>query len=224
MKKKICALIIARGGSKRIKNKNIVRVNKKPVIYFTLHELRKSKKIKKIFVMTDSLLIKTEVEKLKFKEVEVIGRSKKSSTDSAQSEIAIFEFVNKYQYEFIYFVQLTNIFLKTKDVNNSINIFFKNKYDSMLSVIKSDKFIWRKKNNKISPRNYKLDKRPLKKSLKDSYFLENGSFYIFSSLGFIKNKNIRLFGKIGYYPMGKETYFDIDDLDDLRIASKLIVS
>lgn len=222
MKKKICALIIARGGSKRIKNKNIVRVNKKPVIYYTLNELRKSKKIDKIFVMTDSLIIKLEVEKLKFNEVEVIGRSKKSSTDNAQSEIAISEFLNQYEYDYIYFVQLTNIFLKTKDVNNSIDIFFKNKYDTMLSVIESDKFIWRKKNNNISPSNYKLDKRPLKKSLKDSYLLENGSFYIFSSFGFKKNNNLRLYGKIGYYPMGKETYFDIDDLDDLRIAAKLI--
>ena len=63
--------------------------------------------------------------------------------------------------------------------------------------------------------------RPLKKSLKDSYFLENGSFYIFGSSGFKKN-NLRLYGKIGYYPMGKETYFDIDDLDDLKVAAKLI--
>lgn len=221
MKKKICALILAREGSKRIKNKNIVKVKKKPVIFFTLNELNKSEKIHKIFVMTDSSLIESEIKKLKFKKVDVIGRTKKSATDNAQSEVAIFEFVKKYEYEYIYFVQLTNIFLKKQDIDNSINIFFKEKYDSMLSVIKSDKFIWRKKNNKISPSNYKLDKRPLKKSLKDSYFLENGSFYIFGSSGFKKN-NLRLYGKIGYYPMGKETYFDIDDLDDLRVAAKLI--
>ena len=221
MNNKICALIIARGGSKRINNKNIVKINKKPVIYFTLNELNKSKKIDMIYVMTDSDLIRKEVIKLKFNNVQVLSRSKKSATDTAQSEIAISEFVKKFKFNYIYFVQLTNIFLKSKDIDQSINMFFRNKYDSMLSVIRSDKFIWRKKNNKITPSNYKLSKRPLKKNLKDTYLLENGSFYIFSRAGFIKS-NLRLFGKIGYYEMGKETYFDIDDLDDLRIAAKLI--
>ena len=77
------------------------------------------------------------------------------------------------------------------------------------------------RHREIKPSNYKLNKRPLKKNLKDTYLLENGSFYIFKSEGFVK-KNLRLFGKIGHYIMGKETYFDIDDLDDLRIAARLI--
>ena len=221
--KKICALIIARGGSKRIKNKNIVRINKKPVIYFTLNELNKSKFIQNVYVMTDSINIKKEVDKLKFKKVEVIGRSKKSSTDTAQSEIAMLEFVTKYNFSHIYFVQLTNIFLTKKNIDESIKLYFKKKYDSMLSVIKSDKFIWRNKNKKIFPSNYNLNKRPLIKNLKDTYYLENGSFYIFNTKLFKKNK-IRLFGNIGHYIMGKETYFDIDDLDDLKIATKLITN
>jgi len=188
MNKKVCALIIARGASKRIKNKNIIKINSKPVIYFTASQLNNSKKINKIFVMTDSKLIKSEVKKLKIKKIEVIGRSKKSATDSAQSEVAISEFVNKYDYDVIYFVQLTNIFLTTNDINNSLNHYFKNKFDSLLSVIESDKFIWRKKNNKITPSNYHLKKRPLSKKLKDRYLLENGSFYIFSSKGFKKHQ------------------------------------
>lgn len=218
---KTCAIILARGGSKRIKNKNLIKINKKPVLYYTVNELAKSKLIDKIFIMTDSPKIKNEAIKLGVGKLEVIGRSKKSATDTAQSEVAIHEFVKDYDYETIYFVQLTNIFLTKKDIDNSLNMYFKNRYDSMLSVIESEKFIWRKKNNKISPSNYKLNKRPLTKKTKDSYYLENGSFYVFSSKGFKKHK-IRLFGHVGYYLMGKETYFDIDDMDDLRIATKLI--
>lgn len=223
MNNKVCALILARGGSKRIKNKNVVKINQKPVIFYTLNELKKSKKIHNIFVMTDSKLIEKEVKKLKIKKVKVIGRTKKSATDSAQSEVAISEFIKKYEFETIYFVQLTNIFLKTKDVDKSIDMFFKKKYDSMLSVISSDNFIWRKKNNNLFPTNYSLKNRPLKKNLKDTYLVENGSFYIFTSFGFKKNK-LRLFGKIGHYEMKKETYFDIDDLEDLKIAAKLITN
>ncbi len=217
----VCALILARGGSKRIKDKNLIKINKKPVISYTVNELAKSKKIDKIYLMTDSLKIKKEANDLNIEKLEVITRSKKSATDAAQSEVAINEFIKKYNYKTIYFVQLTNIFLKKIDIDKSINMYFKNSYDSLLSVIQSDKFIWRKKGNKIFPSNYDLHNRPLTKKAKDTYYLENGSFYIFESKGFKKNK-IRLFGNIGFYVMGKETYFDIDDMDDLRIATKII--
>ena len=38
------AIIPARGGSKRIKNKNIIRFFQKPIIGWTINELKKLKK------------------------------------------------------------------------------------------------------------------------------------------------------------------------------------
>ena len=49
----IC-IIPARGGSKRIKNKNIIKFNKKPIIYWSLKAALKSKCFDKIIVSTDS--------------------------------------------------------------------------------------------------------------------------------------------------------------------------
>ena len=40
-KKKILALIPARGGSKGIKNKNLRRINGKPLIYYTINFINK---------------------------------------------------------------------------------------------------------------------------------------------------------------------------------------
>ena len=40
------AIVPARSGSKRIKNKNLIKVNSKPLIYWTLIEAIKSKFIK----------------------------------------------------------------------------------------------------------------------------------------------------------------------------------
>ena len=55
MKKKIIhAIILARGGSKGIKNKNIVIVNKKPLIYWSIKNCLKSKLIKKTWVSSDN--------------------------------------------------------------------------------------------------------------------------------------------------------------------------
>ena len=54
---KILAITLARGGSKKIKNKNIVLLNKKPLIYYTIKEAKKSKWITDYIVSTDSLKI-----------------------------------------------------------------------------------------------------------------------------------------------------------------------
>ena len=53
-KKKILAVILARSGSKGIRDKNISLLNKKPLIYFTIREAKKSKLIDDIAVSTDS--------------------------------------------------------------------------------------------------------------------------------------------------------------------------
>ena len=54
----IVALIPARGGSKGIKNKNIVRLLGKPLISYTILTARKVNQINDIFVSTDSPAIK----------------------------------------------------------------------------------------------------------------------------------------------------------------------
>ena len=52
------ALITARGGSKRIKNKNIINFFGKPLIAYSIIAAKKSKLFSKIFVTTDSIRIK----------------------------------------------------------------------------------------------------------------------------------------------------------------------
>ncbi len=56
--KNIVALIPARGGSKGIKNKNIIKIKKKPLIYYSINIAKKIKLINEVFVSTDSARIK----------------------------------------------------------------------------------------------------------------------------------------------------------------------
>ena len=55
------------------------------------------------------------------------------------------------------------------------------------------------------------------KYIKDRY-LENGTFFIFNSKKFLKNK-CRFFGKIGTFVMPKFKSYQIDDKEDLEIVS-----
>ena len=48
------AIIPARGGSKAIKNKNIINLDGKPLIYYTIIEAQKSKLINRLVLNTDN--------------------------------------------------------------------------------------------------------------------------------------------------------------------------
>ena len=62
--KSIC-IIPARGGSKRIKNKNIIKFNNKPMIFWSVRAAIKSKCFDKIVISTDSKKIVNIAKKLK---------------------------------------------------------------------------------------------------------------------------------------------------------------
>ena len=218
-KKLICAIILARSGSKGIKNKNITNIKGKPLLYYAAKQASLVKKIDKVFILTDSDKYLNIINKFNIKKVIGISRSKKSSTDKAQSEIAIEEFIKKYSYQLYVFIQATNIFINKKDINEAIKKYKTNHFDTLLSVIETKKFMWKITNKIIKPINYNYKRRQLRQNI-ENYYLENGSFYIFSKNGFLKHKN-RLHGKIGYYVMNQKSYFDIDDKEQLEIVKKI---
>ena len=88
----IC-IIPARGGSKRIKNKNIKIFNGKPMIYYAINLAKNSKLFSRIIVSTDSLKIARLAKKygaeVPFK------RTKKLSNDHSTSTEVILDTVKK---------------------------------------------------------------------------------------------------------------------------------
>ena len=54
MKDKIICLIIARGGSKSLPNKNIIKINKIPLIAYSILQAKQIKFIQRVIVSTDS--------------------------------------------------------------------------------------------------------------------------------------------------------------------------
>ena len=72
--KKIIAIITARKGSKRIKNKNILNLSGLPLISYSIHYAKKSNLIDRVFVSTDGRKIASVSKKFG---AEVIIRPKK---------------------------------------------------------------------------------------------------------------------------------------------------
>ena len=140
MKKNILGITLARGGSKGIKKKNILKIIGKPLIYYTIKEAKKSKKLTNYIISTDSIKIKKIAQKYK---VDVpFLRPKKYSKDNSSSASAIkhalLECEKIFEKKFDYIVELmaTNPLKSVIDINNVIKIILRNKADSVIAVNK----------------------------------------------------------------------------------------
>ena len=76
---KVLCTICARGGSKGLKDKNIKRLNNKPLLFYTIQSAISANIFTNIVVSTDSLKIKNKINNMKVSCWYL--RSKKLSTD-----------------------------------------------------------------------------------------------------------------------------------------------
>ena len=224
MKLNRIAIIPARSGSIRIKEKNIKLFFQKPIISYAINALKKSKLFKKIHISTDSLKIKKVVEKLGVK-VDFL-RPKKLAKDKVIINEVLRYVLKKYEkknliYDEVWLVYSCTPFI-TKDQLLSASQKF-NKSDMnypMMSFSEYDAPIeWAFKKNK----NYfiPLNKKKLlvdSKKIKKKYY-ESATFVIFKKGQVFKHKVYsRYYGHI----LNKDNALDIDYIDDWKKAEILI--
>jgi N-acylneuraminate cytidylyltransferase len=214
MKNKICSIILARGDSQGLKNKNIKKFCNKPLIEWTILACKQSG-IKDIYVSSDSKKILNISHKLGAK---IITRPKKISgckTSSEECWLHAIEFLkrNNLEYEIIVAPQVTSPIRNFNDIKKAISHLKKNNLDSLFSANQgSDTLFWQKKNKSLKPLNYDHKLRLMRQEMCTN-IIENGSFYIFKSKKFVISKN-RICGKFGFYLLKKWQQFEIDDYDD----------
>ena len=210
------ALIPLRGGSKGIKNKNIKLLKGKPLCNYVLEACIASKNINQIWVSTDSTEIIKVVKDLS-KEINIIERPKELSTDTSTTESVLLHALDMLSATNIILLQATSPLTKPEQIDEAINLFKNEKFDSLLRVGKSEKFLWDKSHKPI---NYDFQNRKRRQDL-DNYYVETGSFYI-SKKSFIKESKCRLSGNIGSYTLPAESIFEIDSIEDWCIIEKLL--
>lgn len=224
MSKHIDAIVLARGGSKGIKNKNMRLVNGRPLLFWTLNLLLKSKKIKNIWVSSDSQAILNYSASLNCKTIiRPHGFSRDNSTSESSWMHAIKYIKTKFKShpEFIFAPQVTSPLRDLSDIDNSIRYFSKHNLDSLFSANNLEDFcIWEHQKSNLKSISYNYKKRKRRQNIKKR-ILENGSFYIFNSNGLLKNKN-RIFGNYDFFLMEKYKMFQIDSKEDLSLCEKLM--
>ncbi len=218
------AIIPARGGSQRIRSKNLRTINNIPLIVKAVDSCLKSKIFDKVIVSTNSFEIESSIVQF---DVHIHKRSLKNSRNLSSTEDVIEEIFNFYSNSIaddslIYLVQCTSPFLKKDDLRNSLN-FYKNSnlVNSVFSGYEFNKFIWKDKNKTkiVSPINYIPEKRPRTQD-KTPLIVENGAFYIFGKYNFDVT-GCRLHGNVGSFLMNELRSIDIDEEEDLKFANFL---
>lgn len=220
------AFIPVRGGSKSIPLKNIKSMCGKPLVYWSVKAACECEYIDKVFVATDSEIIKDTIDKYKqsekeFSKLQVIERSKESATDTASTEYAMLEFADKYEFDNIVLIQATSPLITALDLKRGFEMFNKEAIDSVLSVVKQKRFNWSVDKEGIATAlNYDIFNRPRRQEF-DGYYVENGAFYISTKEQLVKSQN-RISGNIGIVEMDEDTFFEIDEPSDWKIIEQLL--
>ena len=228
--KKILAITLARGGSKAIKNKNIILVNKRPLISYTISEARKSKLIDRYVISTDSKKIKYISQKYGG-EVPFI-RPKKYSTDKATSVDALAHAVHwvenedNLKYDYIIELMCTNPLKTVEDIDKIIKKIINTKADSVIAVHKLEDHhpIRIKKiiNDKIRDFNIKEIPETRRQDLKPDAYIRSGSIYALKRKHLLKERLRYGSSNSRPYILPEKRAVNIDSIADLYAAEKMI--
>lgn len=217
--KKILAIIPARKGSKRLKNKNIKNFCGKPLIQWTIDQAINCSLIDKVFVSTDSEIIKNISIKTGA-EVPFLRPDNLSQDNSSTNECIIHFLENiKEHYDIIVLLQTTSPLRQSFHISESIQKFIStDNIESLVSV--------KKKSN--PPANasksiydlYNSATNSLNEIKMPKYFSPNGAIYISTSDIFLINKTFYT-KKTYLYAMDDKYSVDIDYKDDFLYAQRM---
>lgn len=230
-KLKILALIPARSGSKRVKNKNIRSLNGKPLIAHTILAAKQSKYINRILVTTDS------------EEIAKIGREYGAEVPflrpaeiSGDLSIELSYYIHtlnwlldndKYIPDLIVNLYVTSPFRKTETIDAAIEKFLAHpEADSLRSVKKCSEHpykMWHFLGDYLEPliQAQNTNVHTFSSQMFPKYYIQNASIYITRPETIKKHDSIIGQTVVGY-EMSEEESFDINSEMDFILAEKLM--
>lgn len=225
----ILAIIPARGGSKSVPRKNIIKVNGKPLISYTINPALKINRLTDVVVSTDD----TEIAKISRKlgaQVPFI-RPVDLALDQSQSAPVIehalhfMENLRGFKYDAVLMLQPTSPLRTVQHIEESLDLFISQECDSVVSIVsvggnhpfRMKRLIGDQLINYIDQGFW--DMRP-RQSLPEVY-IRNGAIYLISRDAFIRCNQL-IGDKCLGYVMNESESINIDTPIDLKIAKLLL--
>ena len=216
------AIITARGGSKRIPQKNIKEFLGKPIIAYSIKAALNSKLFDEVMVSTDSLDIAGIAKELGA--VVPFMRSPKTADDFATTADVLIEVIDNYKkigkdFDLLCCIYPTAPFVTQKKLKDSFNLMLEKKADSVIPIIKFSYPIQRALRNTENshleyfwPENSNKRSQDLEKSYHDA-----GQFYWIKTDALLNYKSLVTKNTIGFELSELEVQ-DIDEESDWKMA------
>jgi YrbI family 3-deoxy-D-manno-octulosonate 8-phosphate phosphatase len=212
------AIIPARGGSKRLPQKNLLPLLGVPLIAHSIRHARGARLVSDVVVSTDD----EEIARVARAEgAEVVARPADLASDTATSESALLHVLDhrkaegKADPDLVVFLQCTSPVRTSADLDAGIETLEREGADSLLSVCENTRYIWALGADGPRSLNYDFHHRRRDQDL-DPQFQENGSFYV-SKTGLLRRTGNRLGGKIALHVMDYWSSFQIDSPEDVEL-------
>ncbi len=212
--------IPARSNSKRVKNKNIKKLDGEPLINYVFEKLNNKKIKEKIYVTSDSLKIKKLTES--FKKIKFVERPRKYALPNSTIEEALIHLIRKEKlqnYEWVITVQPNSPFIKLKTIEKIINLTKNTKVNCIMTVNKNISDFWYNKSNFIFLKRL-FPNAPRSSQKRKPLYEENSAIYATRVKHLLKTKKI-FDKKVFFYEISKIEGFDINDKTDFFIADSL---
>lgn len=213
----ILAIIPARGGSKGIPRKNVRLMIGQPLIAYCIKTATSSAYSLDVAVSTDD----EEIARISSSYgVRVIMRPEDLATDSITLDPVVFHAMNEIEriennkYDIIITMQPTSPLLKRETLDDAIEYFIKNNFDTVLSGVNRPHLSWTEREGKIVP---SFEKR-LNRQYLPKHLMETGAFLI-SRREFVQEQS-RIGPNVSVYEMPTDEAIDIDTPQDWWIAEK----
>lgn len=218
---KILALIPARGGSKGIKDKNIIPLAGKPLIAYSIEAAKCSKYIDSIVVTTDNEKI-AEVAKKYGARIPFL-RPNELATDTSKTIDAVLHAIKTLKtmgetYNVLVLLQPTQPLRTTKDIDEAIGVYYENNENGLVSIspVDNSPLLIRSigKDGKLV--NLLPQSSTCRRQDMPAYYKVNGCIYI-NKVDEINEETSFNDNKVPFI-MDKEHSIDIDALSDLYMA------
>ncbi len=213
----ISAIVPMRDNSERVLNKNVRSFNGKPLYHYIINNLIDCEIFESVIIDTNIEAIKAEVPK-KFPQVIIIDRPDHLKASETPMNDVLHHSLQQVESKFILQTHSTNPLLDKNTILKSIEAFQSSypKNDSLFSVTPLQLRFW---DCETKPINHNLGELLRTQDMVPMYF-ENSCIYIFNREKFLKIKN-RIGTNPRMFEINKVESFDIDDMEDFKIAESL---
>ncbi|KEI06370.1 acylneuraminate cytidylyltransferase family protein [Clostridium botulinum] len=224
--KKILAIIPARGGSKGIHHKNIMKICNKPLIVYSIEAANESKYIDYTLVSTDDEAIKNV--SLEYGAEVPFLRPKEISDDKAKSIDVVLhaiDYLKKYNKEFDYAVLLqpTSPLRTIEDIDKGIENIINSNNDSLISICECDEnpvLMRTIENNKLNTI-FEFKGDNLRRQELPKFYIFNGALYI-NKVDMLVNEKAFVNEDTMPFIMDRYKSIDIDNMLDAKIVELIL--